>query len=131
VLASAYQFTQADAKTADHFFKGFPSYWNVAVFYLYIGHLSLWANFAIIIFLAVMIFVPMKYLYLTRLDNVTRNPVLRYGLIIATLAYAACSAMLLAIYPESNSALVAISWAYGFLYIALSLYRTFVPLSME
>lgn len=30
LLTSAYQFTQADAKTDDHHFKGFPSYWNVA-----------------------------------------------------------------------------------------------------
>jgi len=34
-FSSAYQFTQVDAKTSDHFFKGFPSYWNIAVFYLF------------------------------------------------------------------------------------------------
>ena len=34
-LASAYQFTQPEAKTDDHFFKGFPSYWNIVVFYLF------------------------------------------------------------------------------------------------
>jgi phosphatidylcholine synthase len=28
LLSSAYQFSQADAKTDDHFFKGFPSYWS-------------------------------------------------------------------------------------------------------
>src|SRR5699024_10216730 len=34
LLASCVQFSRADAKTEDHFFLGFPSYWNVAAFYL-------------------------------------------------------------------------------------------------
>lgn len=32
LIASAYQFCQTDAKTPDHFFLGFPSYWNLVVF---------------------------------------------------------------------------------------------------
>src|SRR6266571_3735296 len=32
LVASAYGFCQKEAKTADHFFRGFPSYWNVVVF---------------------------------------------------------------------------------------------------
>src|SRR5207245_2607747 len=35
VLASAYGFCRTDAKTADHYFTGFPSYWNIVAFYLY------------------------------------------------------------------------------------------------
>ena len=34
LLASSYQFCRVDAKTGtDHFFLGFPSYWNVVAFY--------------------------------------------------------------------------------------------------
>ena len=33
LLASCYQFCRTDAKTDDHFFLGFPSYWNVVAFY--------------------------------------------------------------------------------------------------
>src|ERR671928_302599 len=38
ILASSYQFCRVDAKTGDdartdHFFLGFPSYWNIAAFY--------------------------------------------------------------------------------------------------
>jgi phosphatidylcholine synthase len=36
VLASAYRFCHADAKTADHYFTGFPSYWNVVALYFYV-----------------------------------------------------------------------------------------------
>src|SRR5215210_1848630 len=34
LLASSYQFCRVDAKTDDHFFLGFPSYWNIVAFYL-------------------------------------------------------------------------------------------------
>ena len=34
LLASAYQFCRVDAKTDDHLFLGFPSYWNIAAFYV-------------------------------------------------------------------------------------------------
>ena len=29
LLSSAFGFSREDAKTADHFFTGFPSYWNI------------------------------------------------------------------------------------------------------
>ena len=35
LLSSAYGFAAADAKTDDHFFTGFPSYWNIAALYLF------------------------------------------------------------------------------------------------
>ena len=34
LLASAYQFCRVDAKTDDHLFLGFPSYWNIVAFYV-------------------------------------------------------------------------------------------------
>ena len=37
VLASCYQFCRSDAKTDDHFFLGFPSYWNIVAFYAVVG----------------------------------------------------------------------------------------------
>ena len=35
LLASLYGFSQTEAKTEDHLFLGFPSYWNVVAIYLY------------------------------------------------------------------------------------------------
>ena len=40
LLSSAYGFNRDDAKTTDHFFTGFPSYWNIVVFYLFLMHQS-------------------------------------------------------------------------------------------
>ncbi len=65
LVASAYGFSQAQAKTDDNCFLGFPSYWNVLSLYLYVLRLpSVWA-LAIILALAVLTFVPLRYLYTT------------------------------------------------------------------
>jgi phosphatidylcholine synthase len=38
LLASSYQFCRVDAKTEDHYFLGFPSYFNVVAFYAIVFH---------------------------------------------------------------------------------------------
>lgn len=66
LLASAYGFCQRNAKTADHFFLGFPSYWNIVVFYLYVLKTPVWVNAFLIIGLSILVFVPIKYIYPSR-----------------------------------------------------------------
>jgi phosphatidylcholine synthase len=66
LLASAYGFCQAAAKTPDFFFTGFPSYWNIVAFYLYVGGLPTWVNGAVICLLSICVFIPIRYIYPTR-----------------------------------------------------------------
>jgi phosphatidylcholine synthase len=66
LLTSAYQFTQTDAKTDDHYFKGFPSYWNVMVMYMLIMRLNPWVNLAFLAAFNILVFVPIKYIYPSR-----------------------------------------------------------------
>jgi phosphatidylcholine synthase len=66
LLASAYGFCRRDAKTTDNFFLGFPSYWNIVVFYLYLLKTPLWMNAFLIIGLSVLVFVPIRYIYPSR-----------------------------------------------------------------
>lgn len=63
LLASAYGFCVEVAKTNDGYFTGFPSYWNVVVFYLYLLHVKPWAGALLIAYLSGMVFWPVKYLY--------------------------------------------------------------------
>jgi phosphatidylcholine synthase len=63
LLASAYGFSQADAKTSDGYFRGFPSYWNVVAFYLHYLRPPPELALAVLLVLAVLTFVPAKYLY--------------------------------------------------------------------
>jgi phosphatidylcholine synthase len=66
VVASAYQFCRTDAKTADHYFTGFPSYWNIVAFYLYALGWPTAMNAAVVATFAVLIFVPIRYVYPSR-----------------------------------------------------------------
>jgi phosphatidylcholine synthase len=66
LLSSAYGFNRDDAKTADHFFTGFPSYWNIVVFYLSVARWPLEVNAAILVVFAALVFVPIRYLYPSR-----------------------------------------------------------------
>lgn len=68
-LASAYQFCHADSKTKDHFFRGFPSYWNILALYLFVGHLDPLLNLGIVVVLAVLAFVPLKWIYPSRMPR--------------------------------------------------------------
>jgi phosphatidylcholine synthase len=75
LLASAYGFCQVSAKTDDGYFLGFPSYWNLVAFYLYVLQpLPAWLALAVVVGLALLTFVPSRYLYPSqrgRLNRVT------------------------------------------------------------
>jgi phosphatidylcholine synthase len=66
VLASAYGFSRDDAKTPDHFFTGFPSYWNVVAAYLYLLDWSPASCAALLAVLSAGVFVPMRWIYPSR-----------------------------------------------------------------
>ncbi len=62
VVASAYGFSQVSAKTEDGFFVGFPSYWNLVLFYLYLFKLPVIINSLIFILFSIAVFIPIKYI---------------------------------------------------------------------
>jgi phosphatidylcholine synthase len=72
LAASAYGFSQVEAKAADGSFRGFPSYWNVIAFYLYALPLTGWWAFAVILGFALLTFVPSRYPYPTQPGRVNR-----------------------------------------------------------
>jgi len=80
VLASAYGFSQTAAKTPDHYFTGFPSYWNILVFYLYALQWPRTLNAAIVLLLIVGVFVPMRYIYPSRM-HVLRGFTIAFGVV--------------------------------------------------
>lgn len=128
VLASAYQFTQPDAKTDDHFFKGFPCYWNIVIFYLFFWNTPPWTNLAIILFLSLLVFVPIKYVYPSRMEHLTSKRWLRLTMLAATLLWAVATFGMLLAYPASSPLFTAISMGYALFYFSISVYRTLVPL---
>lgn len=119
ILASCYQFCRSDAKTEDHFFLGFPSYWNIVAFYVIAADLSTLTITAILLFFAVMVFVPIKYVYPTRTEPMWQLTFVLTGLWFV--AYAAITAQL----PDPPGWIVAASVGYLVYYTALSLWLTF------
>ena len=72
LIASAYGFCQVSAKTDDGFFLGFPSYWNLAAFYLFLLKPSPETTVICLIALAFLTFVPFRYLYSTQPGKLNR-----------------------------------------------------------
>lgn len=72
LMASAYGFSQTNAKTEDHFFQGFPSYWNVVAIYLYWLRLPVWLSLTLIVLLSLLTFVPSLYLYTSHKGRFSR-----------------------------------------------------------
>ncbi|MEP6665371.1 MAG: CDP-alcohol phosphatidyltransferase family protein [Nocardioidaceae bacterium] len=120
LLASTYQFCRTDAKTADHFFLGFPSYWNVVAFYVYVLDLGTTVTAVILLACSILVFVPIRYVYPSRTE-------VYRGLNIAfTALWLATYAILLVQRPDPQPVVVALSFAYLVYYAGLSLYLTLV-----
>ena len=118
LLASSYQFCRVDAKTADHFFLGFPSYWNVVAFYVVVLDLSEAVTAAVLVACAVLVFVPVRYLYPSRTKAFRRTN------LALTAVWLVAYAVLLLQVPEPNPFVVALSLLYLVYYGALSVYLT-------
>ncbi|KTD00256.1 CDP-alcohol phosphatidyltransferase family protein [Fluoribacter gormanii] len=127
-ITSAYQFCQSDAKTPDHFFKGFPCYWNITILYMFIFNTSATTNAIILTILSILIFVPVKYVYPSRLDYLTESRVLKVLMHVCSIIYAVSSVCLLVSYPNTNIICLTLSLAYVGMYIFLSFYRTYYPM---
>jgi len=128
VLASAYQFSQVGAKTADHFFKGFPSYWNLVVFYGFMWQLLPRVNVLIVVLLALLVFAPVKYVYPTRLGSISQRRWVRQLMLWATILWGVASTWLLWTYPHTGAPVTIFLLTFMAFYVGVSLYRTWVPL---
>lgn len=114
LLTSAYQFTQSDAKTDDHHFKGFPSYWNVTALYMLLMKLSPWVNFGFLVLFNILVFVPIKYIY------PSRNSYLRQLTLGLTYLYGAIGIWGLMQYPNQPDWVVWVSFIYVAYYLVIS-----------
>lgn len=122
-VSSLYGFSRTDAKgdAGDYHFTGFPSYWNIVVAYLYVIGMPQRANAAVLAFLAVMVFVPIHYLYPSRM-RVFKAPTMILGTMWAVLF-----AWMIWRLPAVDGPWTALSLTFPAYYIALSLWLQFRP----
>lgn len=118
LLASCYQFCRSDAKTEDHYFQGFPSYWNIAAFYLVVLGADSRVATTVLLALTALVFVPISYVYPSRTETAWQ---LTMALTVLWLGlYAAILVQL----PDPSGWLIALSTFYLAYYTALSLRLT-------
>jgi phosphatidylcholine synthase len=114
VLASAYGFSRNDAKTPDHFFTGWPSYWNVVAMYFYLIDVRPETAIWVTLFLSAAIFVPIRYIY------PSRTRILR-PLSLAVLGLWVLGFSFIAVRPDPRPLWVWLSLLGPAYYVALSL----------
>jgi phosphatidylcholine synthase len=61
LIAASYGFCNKAAKTTEGFFTGFPNFWNIVVFYLFLLRTPQVLNMIVLLILAALVFVPMEY----------------------------------------------------------------------
>lgn len=115
LLSSLYGFSREDAKTADHFFTGFPSYWNIVVFYLYLAAWPVLVNATVLLALALLVFVPVRYVY------PSRTPVLRSLTIGLGIVWGVLLVIMLWLMPDIPAIVFWMSLLFPLYYAALSL----------
>jgi phosphatidylcholine synthase len=125
LMASAYGFCQRDAKTADYFFLGFPSYWNIVAFYFYMLKTPPWLNAFVVIALSILIFVPLKFIY------PSRAPRFRIQTNVLGALWGAVILYTIHRLPEPPGNLLFASLLYPAYYTALSLWLHFQSLAVE
>ncbi|MFN8190581.1 MAG: CDP-alcohol phosphatidyltransferase family protein [Nocardioidaceae bacterium] len=118
LLASSYQFCRSDAKTDDHFFMGFPSYWNVLAFYVVVLGLGQSTTAVLLVVFSVLVFVPVKYVYPSRTET------LWYANMASTAAWFVTYAIIVAQMPDPHPVVLGLSLAYVAFYTAESLALT-------
>lgn len=119
MLCSAYQFCQVDAKTEDHYFTGFPSYWNILAYYAFLLQLAPATTLIIVAICCALVFIPVRYIYPSR----TRR--LQAITLFFTLIWCVASIVLLVQYPDVNLTLAWATLAYVAYYFVASLILTF------
>lgn len=115
LLSSAYGFSQTHAKTSDHFFTGFPSYWNIVVLYLVELGLPLPVNGILLLALAVLVFVPIRYVY------PSRTPTLRPLTLLLAIAWGTMCLLMIARMPGRSPWLAWSSLFFPAYYMVLSI----------
>jgi phosphatidylcholine synthase len=119
LFSSLYLFTRRDMKTADNYFRGFPSLWNIVAFYLFVTELGPTAGAAIVALLVLMTFAPVHFVHPFRVRDYGR------WLPLLTALWAAATLSLLWLAPSTaRTVCLVVSLATATLLLLLGLLRT-------
>lgn len=115
LIASAYGFCHEAAKTDDGYFTGFPSYWNIAIFYMTLFRVPPIVAATALAVLAVMVWIPLKY-------PTWKSKPLRHITLCFSLVWAVSLLALLITFEQAPALLLWGSILFPIYYFALTLY---------
>jgi phosphatidylcholine synthase len=119
MVASLLGFAHVNAKfEEDGFFRGFPSYWNIFVFYAgwFSTQLDPWVTAVLLWILTALTVSPIRLLYPNRAPRPWRTPLIAGGAVWLLLVLFA-----LRTYPETSAALMGASLLYPAFYVLASI----------
>jgi len=110
ILASAYGFSQQEAKTEDDFFLGFPSYWNVVALYVWLLDVTPATATAVVVSFSIAVFVPLKYVYPSKMPVLRRTTNVAGGLWVVAMTVAVVAPQLSERVPLVEATLAYPAW---------------------
>lgn len=119
LISSMFGFAHIRAKTPDHFFRGFPSYWNIVVFYLFILEVDAAISATLLLILAVLVLTPVKFVYPSRTQYRQKTT------LFLSMPYFVMLLAMLYYFEETPLWLAVLSLYYPVYYTVLSLYLTY------
>lgn len=118
MLSSMFGFAHASAKTPDQFFRGFPSYWNIVILYLYLLDPGVVISSVVLLVLAVLVLSPVKFVY------PSRTKVFQKTTLLLSLPYIVMLVVMLWYLDNTPLWLVLVSLYYPAYYVIISGYLT-------
>lgn len=115
-VASALGFANTEAKTSDYYFLGFPSYWNIVVFYLFLLQLPVYLSLAILLVFAVTTVAPVRFIY------PNRTPDFRLLTMLLGIIYSIQLLLLIILFDDSPAFLIYSSFIFPVYYFTMSFY---------
>jgi len=116
VLASLFGFSHTQSKTEDNFFRGFPSYWNLLILYLYVFDTEAWLSSLILVLFALLVLAPVKLIY------PSRTTVLKKTTLVLSIPFSIMIIAMLALLDETPLWISSGSLYYPLYYTVLSFY---------
>jgi phosphatidylcholine synthase len=121
LLVSSYHYGNLLALTPDGYFKGFPAWWNIVIFYLFVLQLEPRWNLVLVLVFCVLHFVPIKWI----VPSHTRR--LRPLNVTVTLLAAITAVGVIVLLPAAPRGLIGISVGCCLFMMAASIVHTFLP----
>jgi len=115
MLSSLFGFAHKQAKTDDQFFRGFPSYWNLVVLYLFLLDASAATSSVVVLILAAMVLTPIRLVY------PSRTPTLQKTTLLLSVPYVIMLGMMLYYFESTPLWMVYLSFYYPAYYALISL----------